>query len=525
MPAIEPSYPRLPPAATRETVETAPGASPDNVVKTILLDVSSDLLVIQSSTNILDAISTDRYSPSLQVLRQRLTAGYYAPFPGFTNDNEEASEHCKRATRKKTKFPLMERPLGAFEDLYYAVLAKVKAMHEAIILRLNNGFNDPKAPLFNQSEYTMHSFIEWLLHQWMILNEPSFVLALDNAVRRCIIHVRFHRKVLNRMKLGDITKQELDAIREFESDVLADLPGLSWIGDEHSAMISGRLNEKYRVVFREEKRLQEKRTRWAKKKIRMTRPIQRDDSESTKGKADIKKDIPPSPWRSFASIQAHESTEAEHIPAEKQLNGKTPTKEVQHLDPETQRSAESDGGVAVQVEQHQLAMKQHTVLDKEVSDYGEDGGVKYFRCDLQGSVLRQSRFCQALSNQYKEEQKETFTGPHRRPALPRGIWTQESPRDPDKSSSLSDGRNGAVPQGKTEDRLPSNQEYSKPSDGRRGMRMQRVTDYTDWLRESASDAAKRLVCQSSPGPPTLTEASLRDLVVINDNTQVGDDDC
>lgn len=269
--------PRLPAAVLQEIVEDTPLASPDDVVKTYLLDVTSELLALQeasTTTTSLGASSTDRYSPSLQVLHTRLQHGHHSPFPGLDSRSGEAFASAGKAHRAAVPLAV-DRPLDDFEDLYYAILATVKEMHEALVLRLNNGFVDPNALLFPASRYTVRFFQEWLAHQWAILNEASLVRALDVAVRKALVEGALCHGLRSQVESGQITHEEAEFARAqlYRPDVFADVPGLSWVGNEHAAMINGRLNEKYRAVFQTEKLAQAKKTRWAKKRDRMQKPV------------------------------------------------------------------------------------------------------------------------------------------------------------------------------------------------------------------------------------------------------------
>ncbi|KAF1966936.1 hypothetical protein BU23DRAFT_485012, partial [Bimuria novae-zelandiae CBS 107.79] len=200
------------------------------------------------------------YTPSVRTLHKRLRTGYYAPFSGITIHNENVAELAQQAVNKSTKASPMERPLGDFEDLYYAILAAVKAMHDLIILRLNNSFNRPDSPLFSSSGHTLSSFRELLLGHWNALNQPSLILALDKAIRRPSIENHLSQ-ILGTEAFGAMTRKDVDGACTFlyEKNVVKNSPRLGWVIHGSPAMINGQLNEKYRLVFQMEKKMHQKK--------------------------------------------------------------------------------------------------------------------------------------------------------------------------------------------------------------------------------------------------------------------------
>ncbi|KAJ4358515.1 uncharacterized protein N0V89_003099 [Didymosphaeria variabile] len=515
MPALKTPYPRLSAAATQDTIEAAFLASPDDVVKSYLLSVTSELLAVQSSTISLGAPSTDRYSPSLQTLHDRLRAGYASPFPGLENRNKEGFNRVEKASRKATVSPATDRPLGDFEDLYYAILATVKEMHEAIILRLNNGFSDPNAVLFPTSQFTIHFFQEWLVHQWTILNEPSLVLALDDASRKSFVEDTLCRGLRTQVEDGEITQEQAEAARAqlYRSDVLEDMPGLSWVGNEHSAMINGRLNEKYRVVFQAKKEAREKKQRWAKKKDR----IQKTAKTSPK---------PTARRGSGEYRQQQHSVSTFSIGTE----GPTPRSETTQAEQgcgpawQSQRVDQTRSGMQSlsqeEVQAWRLYTQQHMSAQREVQLEDHERVVRRKTSLNLGQLVNTQQLTHTTAQASAQATTPALDCSHHEvnPYTPHAQQNQATqPRLPRMLRETH-------PQHVNQDGLSSTQEHATPGASPRGMRAQRVTAYQAWLRESASDGARWVMGQPSQIQPGMSDASLQELEGMDVRMDVDDGD-
>jgi hypothetical protein len=516
-------YPRLPAAVLQETVEATPLASPDELVKTYLLNVTSEILVLQSSTTSLGAPSTDRYSPSLQVLHARLQHGHHSPFPGL--DNRSGDTFAR--TRKPHKVAISsaaDRPLGDFEDLYYAILATVKESHESIILRLNNGFVDPNALLFPSSQYTIHFFQEWLAHQWTILNEPSFVLALDIAVRKSLVDGHLCQGLQSQVESGQLTHEEAEVARAqlYESDVFADMPGLSWVGNEHSAMINGRLNEKYRVVFQTEKQAREKKTRWAKKKERVHRIAKTSPkAQGRRGSGEYRQQR-----RQAMAGQAQQAVDVFPVATE----GQTPSGAAKQVERELdevlryqqvdQSGTDTQAFFQEEVEAWRLYTQQQMSSQRETQmQYHEDELRR--KTPLTGDVLA-------------HPQQPAQTTEHAAAPLQESLRGEVASCTPQRQAHPPTQRHIAPMQQDTPDASPSDQENAFFGASPMDARSQRVTEYQTWLRESASSSARWLMGQTSQPQSDMDEASLQVLhgmdtamdmdMDMDDNNDDDDDD-
>ncbi|KAF2440753.1 hypothetical protein P171DRAFT_435521 [Karstenula rhodostoma CBS 690.94] len=465
-------YPRLPVALLQETVEATPLPSPDAIVKTYLLNVTSEILTLQTLTPSLGASSTDRYTPSLQVLHARLQDGHRSPFPGLENRSGEGFARTGKA-RKTAVSSAMDRPLADFEDMYYAILATVKEMHESIILRLNNGFVDPNALLFPSSQYTIHLFHEWLAHQWSILNEPSLVLALDVAVRKAFVDGHLCQALRSQVDSGQITHEEAEVARAqlYRSDVFDEMPGLSWVGNEHSAMINGRLNEKYRVVFQAEKQAQEKKARWAKKKDRFQKSAKVGPrAGGRRGSGEHR--------QQQRQVVAEQAQQAVDMPSTTTTTTTTTTTERQ------------------QVEQGHDGARQCQQVDQSAHDtpslFQEE--VEAWRLYTQQQMSSQR---ETQMHNHEDELRRKTPPAHTVEASPSPYSLCGKPTldTPQREAHARTQPPAAHVQQDVQDADLAAQENTFPGTNPREVRAQRVTEYQAWLRESASDGARRRMGQ------------------------------
>lgn len=482
MPAAVTLYPRLPTALVQEAVQATPLASPDDLVKTYLLNVTSELLTLQSSTTSLGASSTDRYRPSLHVLHARLQHGKHSPFPGLENRSGESLARMGKENGLVAS-SAMERPLADFEDMYYAILATVKETHESIILRLNNGFVAPDALLFPSSQYTLHFFQEWLTHQWTILNEPSLVLALDVAVRKALVDGHLCHALRTQVDSGKITQQEAEVARAnlYQSDVLAEMPGLSWVGNEHSAMINGRLNEKYRLVFQAEKLAYEKKARWAKNRDRLQK------AAKNGSKAGLRRGS--GEYRAQQRRARAEQVHAEQVQQVAHAVSETTEQSTHRKEVEKAVYAHDNTRESLHIDQHGVGAQ--LLLQGEAEAWRLYTQQKIFSQRETQMHQHDGELPRKTASPAPEEAMQTLTDSLCGEAVSHTLQGQTHERtvtftQPQKTVSHHDTR---------QDTDPADHKHCFPGPSPhpcpRGTRAQRVTEYQVWLRQSASEHARR----------------------------------
>lgn len=195
MPTIPtPQALRFPPAVTEEAVETITATLPDNYIIAQLLQLSSYLIGIVENTNFFGPVGHDPYSPTLRTLHDRLHLGCINPsiLECVANDSERNSE----ILGQRVHVDIADRPLEDFEDIYYAVLARMRSMLQTINERLHSGFSTVDDLLFGGGP-SIEVFSNGLLAFWVVLNEPEFAGTLDAAVRLSRVTATYHE--INRM--------------------------------------------------------------------------------------------------------------------------------------------------------------------------------------------------------------------------------------------------------------------------------------------------------------------------------------
>lgn len=510
-----PLYPCLPAAVLQATVEATPSATSNDLVKSYLLNLTSELLAIQSTTTPLGTSSTDRYSSCLQTLRDRLQDGHRSPFAGLEFRIGQSVNRRDTTPNGTAVYSPMQMPLGEYEDLYYATLATVKAMYDHVIVRLNNSFNHPDEPLSSSSQYTVHEFQQWLVQQWGLLNEPSFVLALDVAVREAFAEDHLCQGLCSQVETGQITQVDANAARDqlFQSKVFMEMPGLSWVGNEHSGMINGRLNEKYRVVFRFKKQAREKKLRWEKKKDRIKKTASTSpQGTGRRGSGEHQRQLHQSIVHS-----AYQGTSTTAVVTEKETHGDEPWQEGSCEAQRPQEFDQSHGGshFALQDKVEAWRLHSHQQIASERDDRKQplESEVRRKISPTRGSLddprqHRSAHTLQSATQQPGYDNEQASTGllgnlhshmhPRNQPFQPSAA--AQLPFSPTSQKMLFQAER---------DGWPRDQEHTVPGTTSREWRTQRVTEYQTWLRETASASARTLVGRSGPSQPDMRDASLQ----------------
>lgn len=262
------SLPLFKPAATEAQVKAATDSHDPEQIICNLVDLSSYLISIDEHTKLFGASSKpDPYTPSLKTLHDRLYAGVstLSPLSSLTKD----AARLRQAASERLNKPVTERPLEDFEDLYYALLARLQDMAQMLTLRVTNGFNQPSEPVFVNGP-SIADLYDGLVTYWDMLNEPACARALDDAMRQFRVGV-LYREIHAETEASIITPADAEELLAnlFESKEFTE--GIAWIASWSPAMIGAYLNEKYRVVLRvqreEDERVErEKRKRMTVKK-------------------------------------------------------------------------------------------------------------------------------------------------------------------------------------------------------------------------------------------------------------------
>lgn len=262
--------PPLSDAASQAAVEASPDSYPMEYVKKIILDLTTYLIDTQASTALFGKqLTPDSYSVSLQTLSTRLQDGHLAPSPLPAHSSEATK--VKALSNRRTNKRAENRPLEDFEDLYYAVLAKIQELYQLLSLRLKNGFNSLQEPLCTGGP-TIGELTAAISSYWDVLNEPPFVKALDNAIRRSRVK-HLHQEIIAQVSAEEITQQNADELLAdlYDPGEYDGICGLAWIGGWAPSMIGAWLEEKYRVVLKVEKEAELKKKRDEKRRSKMAK--------------------------------------------------------------------------------------------------------------------------------------------------------------------------------------------------------------------------------------------------------------
>ncbi|KAH8723935.1 hypothetical protein GQ44DRAFT_577936, partial [Phaeosphaeriaceae sp. PMI808] len=237
------------PAVTEAAVKACTEVYEAEHIITNLLQLSKYLIDLISYTNIFGFDIHDPYSPSLRTLYERLNAGYVAisPLSGIAKDKKRLRETLE--VRLKT--PVAERPLEDFEDLYYAIVARMKDMVQMLNIRLASGFNTLSDALYVGGP-SIETLCANLAEYWDILNNPSCVRALDDAIRLSRVD-RLFEEIYAELEADVITPDDADELLTDLYESKDTTEGFSWIAAWSPAMIGGWLEEKYFILMEVEK--------------------------------------------------------------------------------------------------------------------------------------------------------------------------------------------------------------------------------------------------------------------------------
>jgi hypothetical protein len=237
--------------ASQTVVEASDTAFPSGYVTSILLELSGFLVSLDGRTTLFGRFDPDPYSPSLRTLYIRLHGGQLNPSPLQTHAND--IKRIKATIHQRTDKKAVQRPLQDYEDLYYAVLARLQDIHQMMNARLQSGFSALTDRVYFEGPSVADMFLS-LAEYWGALNETEFVKALDNAVRRARAEY-LREQILAQVHTGEATRANADAVLSnlFHPKEYGRIHGLVWISGWAPGMVNAWLVEKYRIVLQTEK--------------------------------------------------------------------------------------------------------------------------------------------------------------------------------------------------------------------------------------------------------------------------------
>lgn len=268
--------PPFSPAVTEEDVKSSPEIYQSEHVIHNLLHIAGYLVQLVNDTTLFGPASHDPYTPSLKTLLDRLHAGHLAltPLPDIAKD----ASRLQQTLSGRWTDSVHSRPLEDFEDVYYAVLARMQDMQHTLNARLSSGFNDVHDALFAGGP-SIADFAASMAQYWGVLNAPACARALDDAVRQARV-TRLYEEIHMALDANVITQADADELLAdlFESKDTAE--GMKFIGGWSPAMIGGYLHERYRVLLQVEKEEGERQAREMRKRARMKVKVRKERRKS-----------------------------------------------------------------------------------------------------------------------------------------------------------------------------------------------------------------------------------------------------
>jgi hypothetical protein len=267
MPGYTPTA-TLPPFSSAVT-ESAVRASttcykPEFLIRN-LTQLSGYLVSLVDHTNLFGAAADDPYSPSLKTLHSRLHSGHPALTPLIEIAKHEG--RMRETLGIRIHEPVNERALEDFEDLYYAVLARMQDMVQTLNMRIASGFNSVIDPVFEGGP-RISDFHVSLAEYWSMFNDPACVRALDDAVRQARVN-RLYEEINADLEANVITRADADAFLADLYHAREGTRGVEWIVAWNPAMIGMYLMDKYQVLLRVEKQEDERQVKEMRKRARM----------------------------------------------------------------------------------------------------------------------------------------------------------------------------------------------------------------------------------------------------------------
>ncbi|OAL56947.1 hypothetical protein IQ07DRAFT_582229 [Pyrenochaeta sp. DS3sAY3a] len=245
--------PAFAPPLTEEAVKKCNKAFSAEVIIPHLLSLSHYFIEMTDKTNILGNLGQDPYCPTLRTLHERLANGQYGP--SLLEPTFLTLEHLKTRVKQRTDIHAVERPLADFEDLYYALIARLQDLHDLIKIRLKSGFSQ-LTDLVYEGGITIAALHTDLEKYWLFLNNAACGKALDDAIRRARAKAT-RDEVLRQVQANELSRQEAnETIKKiYEPSFYDGILGMVFVNGHNAALIAGVLNVRYKDLLAVEKRM------------------------------------------------------------------------------------------------------------------------------------------------------------------------------------------------------------------------------------------------------------------------------
>ncbi|KAF2003828.1 hypothetical protein P154DRAFT_572660 [Amniculicola lignicola CBS 123094] len=306
----------LEPATSLDTIRAAPVTWLDHEVKAELLVLTKKLLQYDLECELWDPEDYDPFSVSLSMLEDRLRNGQFGP-PASVSGSKSPSpadiSNLRANIHKRTGKRAQNRPLEEFQDLYHALVAKVKDLHSQICVQVNNGFMRASGEIWYQGP-TLEWFADELVEYWDILNDPEVVQPLDDAVRRANVK-DLHTQMIDDHYAGKLSADDLEELSEYlyEEEKFAGIAGLVETSGWAPAMIRAWLTEKYHVLLRVEQDAEEEIARKEKEEKRRHTEFLAEAARKRKEEIQRKMEAQREATRKLAEEQKREAERAQEV--------------------------------------------------------------------------------------------------------------------------------------------------------------------------------------------------------------------
>ncbi|KAJ4383899.1 hypothetical protein N0V86_000742 [Didymella sp. IMI 355093] len=275
-------------AATQAAVEASTESFPADYIIDIVLEISGYIVSLVDQTTMFAKPSNDPYSPSLRTLHARLHSGQLNPSPIQPHANEGA--RIRATLGQLSTEDVTHRSLEDFEDLYYAVLARMQDIHQILNARLGSGFSTFADLVYPDGPSIADLYVS-LAQYWDALNHNAFVKTIDCAVRRSRVKY-LHQEIITQVHNDEITHSDAEELLNdlYNPNGYDGIQGLAWVSGWAPSMVAAWLEEKYRIVLKIEKEDAESKSRMERKRARMVQKVKQSQHE-LKLKKEVKKTV------------------------------------------------------------------------------------------------------------------------------------------------------------------------------------------------------------------------------------------
>ncbi|KAH6878044.1 hypothetical protein BKA58DRAFT_87918 [Alternaria rosae] len=238
-------------AVSQMAVQAATTAYPTDYIVEHILKLSNYLIDLAGTCNLFGKPELDIYSPSLSTLFDRLQKKQVGPslLPhGFLTAERIHARIYERVDEEAT-----HRPLADYEDIYYALVARMQEMHQLLNLRIDSGFNVATGNI-SEGGPSIAELHNSLSEYWNILNNPSCGKALDDAIREARLE-SLRYELVHQVEKNNMTRKDAheQLSQLYSSDVYNGILGLNFVQDWAPPMIGAYLESKYRRMLDLEK--------------------------------------------------------------------------------------------------------------------------------------------------------------------------------------------------------------------------------------------------------------------------------